>query len=551
MWSVTEVSDLMNDSRNAKLSFKERVGFGLGDAGFNFYWAIVGSYLVFFYTDIFGISAAAAATMVTFTKIIDAFTDPAMGAIADRTKTRWGKFRPYLLFGAVPMMAAGILAMSTPDLGESGKLVWAYATYCILMLAYTVLNTPYNSLSGVLTANPDERNAINSTRFFFAYFSSIIVGAATPDIAEYFGGGDRYSAKGWQMTMVLYACIASCLFLVTFFTTKERVTPRKNQESSNPLTDLKDLFLCKPWIVLFILALVFMTTMTLRSSSAAYYFKYFVERPDLLGPYVGLQMAGLMLGAMSASTVAKRFDKRKLLMVLLVVVGALSIAFTFIPKPQSLGVVDINEARVSELKADDLLGSAHQNGDSYTWTRYDRVFWIIKNRVELEEKGPVLAVGDLENQTVSVIRTTASGERLDSSDMPTEIIIMFLFNILISIALGFKPPITWAMYADVADYNEWRTGRRATGMTFSATTFSQKLGSAAGSAIMLSVLAAMGYQANQIQSGASLDGIVYMQTLAPGIFAILTACSLIFYNLTAEKLKEIQAELSRREAEAN
>ena len=120
--------------RLAKLSWKERIGFGLGDAGFNFYWAIIGSYLVFFYTDIFGISAAAAATMVTVIKVMDSFTDPVMGAIADRTKTRWGKFRPYLLFGSAPLMVAGILTMTTPDFGPSGKLVWAYLTYGILMV---------------------------------------------------------------------------------------------------------------------------------------------------------------------------------------------------------------------------------------------------------------------------------------------------------------------------------------------------------------------------------------------------------------------------------
>ena len=129
--------------RNAKLSWGEKIGFGLGDAGFNFYWAIIGSYLVFFYTDVFGISAAAAATMVTFTKIIDAVTDPVIGGIADRTNTRWGKFRPYLIWGALPMMGAGILTMSTPDLGDTGKLIWAYATYSLLMLCYTILNMPY------------------------------------------------------------------------------------------------------------------------------------------------------------------------------------------------------------------------------------------------------------------------------------------------------------------------------------------------------------------------------------------------------------------------
>lgn len=535
-----------NDDRLAKLSWRERIGYGLGDAGFNFYWAIIGSYLVFFYTDVFGIGAAAAATMVTVTKVIDAVTDPLMGGIADRTNTRWGKFRPYLIWGALPMMGAGILTMSTPDLDETGKLIWAYATYSLLMLCYTVLNMPYNSLSAVLTGNIQERNTLNSTRFFFAYFSSIFVGAATPELAEYFGDGDRYSAKGWQLTMAVYAVIASCLFVVTFFTTRERIQPLATQQKTNPWQDLKDLFTCRPWMVLFVLALVFMITMTLRGSSAAYYFRYFVERPDLLGNYIGLQMAGLMVGAMMASTVTKYIDKRKLMMALMCVVAILSIVFTFVPKPDRHGVVDIAGDEVIQLDAKTLLGSEHREGDSYQWLRHDKIFWIIKERVPLDETGAFLTLENAKGQVISVQRTGASGDVQDSADLPAEILWMFALNILISVALGFKPPITWAMYADVADYNEWKNGRRATAMTFAATTFSQKIGSAAGSALMLSVLAVMGYQAGQMQAGASLDSIVYMQTVVPGLFALLTALSLVFYNLTDRQLEAIQLELKAR-----
>ena len=542
----TQESHAINNDRLAKLRWRERIGYGLGDAGFNFYWAIIGSYLVFFYTDVFGIGAAAAATMVTVTKVIDAITDPIIGGIADRTNTRWGKFRPYLLWGALPMMGAGVLTMSTPDLDETGKLIWAYATYSLLMLCYTVLNMPYNSLSAVLTGNVQERNTLNSTRFFFAYFSSIIVGAATPELAEYFGDGDRYSAKGWQLTMAVYAVIASCLFIVTFLTTRERIQPAAHQEKTNPLNDLKDLFICRPWMILFVLALVFMIAMTLRGSSAAYYFRYFVERPDLLGNYIGLQMAGLMVGAMMASTVTKYIDKRKLMMWLMCVVAVLSIAFTFVPKPDRHGVVDITVNEAVQLDAQTLLGSAHEDGDRYQWLRHDKIFWIIKERVPLAETGASLTVENAKGQVISVIRTRVNGSEQDSADLPGEIIWMFALNILISIALGFKPPITWAMYADVADYNEWKNGRRATAMTFAATTFSQKIGSAVGSALMLSVLAVMGYQAGQMQADASLDSIVYMQTIVPGMFALLTALSLVFYNLTDKQVENIQHELSSR-----
>lgn len=538
------------DPRMARLSRRERIGFGLGDAGFNFYWAIIGSYLVFFYTDVFGLTAAAAATMVTVTRLIDALTDPLIGAIADRTNSRWGKFRPYLLWGALPMMAAAVLTLSTPDLNDTGKLIWAYATYSAMMLAYTVLNMPYNSLSAVLTAHPQERNKLNSTRFFFAYLTGILVGAATPDLAEYFGGGDRYSARGWQMTMALYATIATGLFVVTFLSTRERIAPAPTQARSNPLQDLKDLLLCRPWLVLFALALVFMVTMTLRGSSAAYYFRYFVERPDLLGSYVGLQMAGLMVGALAAAPLARHVDKRRLLLALMVVVGVLSFAFTFVPRPQATGVFELASNDPVILEADALLGQSASTGDQHRWLRHERVFWIIRDRVVVETDGPTLQIEQGRGQVYSVIRTHADGSESDSATLPVELIWIFTLNILISIALGFKPPITWAMYADVADYNEWRNGRRATAMTFAATTFSQKMGSAGGAALMLSVLAAMGYQANQMQAGASLDSIVYMQTFVPGIFALLTAVSLLFYDLDASRLATIQEQLGERSRKA-
>ena len=530
--------------RLEKLSFKELIGYGLGDAGFNFYWAIIGSYLVFFYTDVFGISAAAAATMVTFTKIIDAFTDPAMGAIADRTKTRWGKFRPFLLFGCVPLTAAGILTLSTPDLSEGGKLIWAYLTYSLLMLCYTAVNIPYSSLSAVLSADGKERNRINSTRFFFAYLSSIIVGAATPDIASYFGGGDLNNARGWQITMMIYAGIASVLFFITFLTTKERVEPLKSQKPASPIVDLKTLFSCPPWLILFLFAMVFVVVSTLRSASATYYFKYFVGRIDLLGPYVGLQFFGLMIGALIASPLTKYIDKKKLLMLMLSLGGALSILLTFVPQPDNSGVLHVDEYESELITAEQLLGE--ESIGKVEWFSHEKAIWKFTKRVPLDVTTPSLSAADYRDKILSVKSTQPDGSLLDSGKMPSQIYIIFLLNFLISVALGVKPPITWGMYADVSDFNEWKTGRRATAMTFAATTFSQKLGSTIGSAVLLSMLAYLGYEANAIQGDASRNGIVYLQTLVPGILVILTAATLIFYKLRQSTLDTIQIELAAR-----
>jgi len=548
--SVNEYSD-NNDipaERTAKIGMAEKLGYGLGDAGFNFYWIIIGSYLLYFYTDIYGLAPATAGVMFLVTKIIDACTDPVMGAIADRTQSRWGKFRPYLLFGALPMAAAAVLTMSTPDLGETGKTVWAYATYSFMMLCYTILSTPYSSLSGVLTADTRERNSIFGIRFFFAYFTGILVGAFTPDLADYFGQGNP--EKGWRSTMILYSVVATLCFWVTFASTRERVRPT-NVQQSNPVTDIRDLLNNPAWVVLFVLAMIIMITLTLRGSSAAYYFKYFVERPDLMGIYIGVQMTAYCLGAAATPLLTARMDKTRLLIILMSVVGVLSLAFTFIPKPAVTGVMTVDVEKPVVIEAEKLLGELPGDIESYQWLAHKKVFWIFTTKDVLPETGEQLLLTKNVRQTISVraIYRNKQGEQqiLDSAVLPREIAMMFLLNILISLALGPKSPLTWSMYADTADYNEWRTGRRATAMTFSAATFSQKLGGALGSAVIGVVLAAIGYTANQAQSNASQFGIVLMQTAVPGAFAFVAVFALRFYTLTNEKLEIIQQELSQRD----
>jgi len=445
------------NSRLAALSWKERLGYGVGDAGFNFYWALIGGYLAAFYTDTLGLSAAVAAGVIFWAKIVDAFTDPIMGAVADRTNTRWGKFRPYLVWGAIPMGISAVLAFTTPDLSASGKAIWAFVTYCMMMVCYTILSTPYSSLSGVLTGNVRERNLLVSVRFIFAFLASALIGKFTPDLIKALGESDP--ELGWQLSVALYGTIATIIFLITFFTTRERVAPPPTQKT-NPAQDIKELLENRAWIILFILALILMITFTLRAGSAFYYFKYYVGDEGLIGSYLFWQSIAYLTGCLMTPFLMSLFDKRTLLIVLMSIVAILSFAFFFIPKD---------------------------------------MIWA-----------------------------------------------MFTLNILISLALGPKSPLTWSMYADAADYNEWRTGNRATAMTFSAATFSQKLGSAAGSAAMLGLLSYLGYQANEAQGGASLEGINFLQTALPGIFALIAAVVVVFYNLTNEKLEEIQTELAER-----
>eukprot|EP00903_Cladosiphon_okamuranus_P004256 g4254.t1 len=355
------------------------------------------------------------------------------------------------------MAAAAVLTFTTPDLSEGGKLIWAYATYTAMMVMYTVLNTPYSALSGVMTASSQERTTLISTRFFFAFTGGALVNKYTLPLVDYFGDGN--ATLGWQLTMLLYGAIAAVLFYITFANTKERIAPPLNQNTS-PLKDIGDLLQNRPWLILFALAMIIMMTITMRAGSAYYYFTYYIERPDLLPNYLFWQMVAYAAGALMAPVMTRYIDKAKLLMLLMAIVGTLSILFFFVPKD---------------------------------------MIWA-----------------------------------------------MFTLNILISLALGPKSPLTWSMYADTADYNEWKNGRRATAMTFSAATFSQKLGGSLGSAGMLWTLAAIGYVANEAQTGASQQGIALLQTVVPGVFAFIAVIVTRFYSLTGAQLQQIQKDLEEK-----
>jgi GPH family glycoside/pentoside/hexuronide:cation symporter len=444
----------------SSIKLGEKIGYGLGDLGFNFYWANISGFLLYFYTDVFGISAAAAGTMFLVTKIFDAFTDPIMGGIADRTKSRWGKYRPYLLLGGLPMAGAAVLTYTTPDLGDGGKLFWAYGTYSFMMLMYTVLSVPYSALSGVITAKSQDRTDLISFRFIAAFTGTTLVNYYTLDLVEWLGKGDE--ALGWQLTMLVYGIIASLLFAIVTLTTKERIQPPPNQKT-NAIGDLKDLLKNKPWIVLFSLALIIMITITMRAGAAIYYIKYYVKQPDLVDDFLTTYGLALAAGAALTPVMTRFVEKKKLLMLLLSLTGILSIAFFFIP--------------------------------------------------------------------------------------PDAIWLLFTVNILIGLCLGPKSPLAFSMYADTADYTEWKTGRRATAMTFSSAIFSQKLGGALASFAIGAVLASMGYVAKEAQSDASQTGILLTISIIPGVIALLAAYVMRFYTLDKALLFQVQSELKQRKSQ--
>lgn len=444
---------------NSKLLFKEKVAYACGDVASNFYWRVFDVFLFIFYTDVFGLSAAAVGTLMLVTRLIDAFSDPLMGALADRTKTRFGKFRPYLLWGVIPIAAAGVLTFTVPDLSDSNKLIWAYGTYIFMMLAYTFINVPYGALLGVITSDTQQRTTLTSFRFIGAFSGGSLVAYITPKLVLYLGSGNE--ALGWQLTMALYGVFAAILFCITFCGTRERISPPPEQKTPI-LQDIMDLGQNKPWLILFCLALIIMITISLRASSGTFYFKYYVQRSDLIGSFAMVYMIALAVGAASTPLLTRLCDKRKLLMILMSIVALLSVMFYFIPN------------------------------DNIT--------------------------------------------------------LMFVFQIMIGLALGPKSPLVFSMYADTADFSEWQTGRRATAMIFSAAAFAQKLGGALSGATIGWLLASLGYVANQVQTGTSEQGIVLLLTIIPGVFAAIAVPIIYFYPLNNKTLKNVQSSLEKRKS---
>ncbi|SDR10259.1 MFS transporter [Pseudoxanthomonas sp. CF125] len=441
----------------ARLPLREKISYGIGDFGFNLYWANISAFLLIFYTDVMGLAAGAVGTMMLVTKLVDAAADPLMGAIADRTRTRWGRFRPYLLYAAVPLAITGVLTWTVPDLDGSGRLLWAYATFTLMMFVYTVLSMPYSALSGVMTADSQQRTTLISFRFIAAFAGTTLVNWLTLDLVRWLGRGDEQ--LGWQLTMVLYGVVAVATFVAVFANTRERIEPPPQQRSTMR-QDVLDLLGNKPWLVLFVLALVIMVTIVMRSGSLVYYLKYYVSRPELTGLFLGSYSVALAVGAALTPLLTRLVDKRRLMMGLMAGVGVISCAMYFVPKEQ---------------------------------------IWVT-----------------------------------------------FALNTLVGLLLGPKSPLAFSMYADCADYTEWKTGRRATAMTFAAAAFSQKLGGAVASAAIAWMLAAMGYIANQAQSDASRLGIVLLLTVIPGVVALLAVWVMRAYPLDDAALARVEAELQAR-----
>jgi GPH family glycoside/pentoside/hexuronide:cation symporter len=300
----------MSDN-TGKLSIKEKIGYGLGDTASHFVWDMVGFWILIFYTDTFGISAAAAGTIMLIARFWDMVSDPLMGIIADRTNTRWGKFRPYLLWMALPYSILAVLTFSTPDIGDTGKVIYAGVTYLLLMTVFTAINLPYSSLGAVMTSNSYERAGLNSYRFIFAFVGQFIVTGTALYLANFFGKGNN--AKGYQYTLMLFAAISFVLFMITFKSTRERIQPPSKQQK-NLKQDIKNLFKNRPWVILFFVGIISFVMFALQNLSIAYYFKYYIGNEENVQLFNVIGTVALILGIPFSKPLAERFGKRNVYM---------------------------------------------------------------------------------------------------------------------------------------------------------------------------------------------------------------------------------------------
>ena len=316
------------------LTKKEKIAYGLGDTASNIIFQTVMLFLTFFYTDIFGISPAVVGTLFLVVRIIDAITDPLMGAFADRTRSRFGQYRPYLLYLALPFGLISVLAFTTPDLSPQGKVWYAFTTYTLLMLAYTAINIPYSALGGALTADPNERVSVQSYRFVFGMLGGLLVTACTLPLVAWFGQGDQ--AKGYQLTIAAMSLLGVVLFVLCFLGTRERVPVPVAQQLTFK-SSMQALWQNDAWRVLSLAAFVLLTGMVLRNTLAIYYVKYYLQQDDFVTTFMTIGMLGNILGCACAQFVAARVDKVKAY-IALQLIAALICAAGFFVRPEQLGL---------------------------------------------------------------------------------------------------------------------------------------------------------------------------------------------------------------------
>jgi GPH family glycoside/pentoside/hexuronide:cation symporter len=471
-----------------KITLKEKIGYGFGDAASSMFWKIFGMYSLFFYTDVLGITAAAAGTMFLVARLWDSFFDVFVGIISDRTKSRYGKYRPFLLWFAIPFAVMGAITFFAPDFGQTGKLVYAYVTYSLMMIVYSMINVPYASLLGAISSDPTERNSLSSYRMSFAFIGSFVTFMLLQPLIDFFSktfghqtvaqaakaaeSSVSTSPVGWVMGVGAIGMICVVLFMLCFSWTKERVTQIESEKNVSVKQDLKNLFHNAPWWILVATGLAALLFNAVRDSVAIYFFRDYVQVNyrmagtgwDMTTIYFLVGQAANLIGVMAAPSISRRYGKKRTYMIAMLIAGILSTGFYFIPN---------------------------------------------------------------------------------------SITVILIFQFMISVFAGYVLPLLWSMFADIVDHQELITGRRATGLIFSSSSMSQKLGWALGSAMSGWILAVFHYVPNALQqSSETIFGEHIMISIMPAACCVLAFVGMFFYPLSDKKVRENSEQLALKRIKA-
>lgn len=468
-----------------KLSVVEKIGYSLGDLAANLVFQTLVTWIAYYYLNIYGLKAEHASMLTLVVGLVAAFAfNPIMGAIADRTNSKWGKFRPWILWTAIPLGVVSLLAFKTPDFAYQGKVIYAVITYALLLLLYAANNLPYGALSGVITGDMKERNSLSSYRFVAVMFAQFFVQVFMYNFIIKAGGGTDAEAMkiGISKVMTVLAIIGTLMLIICFLTTKERIIPKPEQKSS--LTeDLGDLFRNKPWVIILTVTTLIFITLALKGGSYVYYFENYVDKAELtaflepfkkflptfendtslgLGVFNGGGILVGLIGIMISPWFANRWGKRNVFIASLLIATLFIILFYFFP--------------------------------------------------------------------------------------PKSIAIIFAAQVLHGFFYGINTPILWTMIADVADYSEWKNNRRATAIIFSAMMVGLKAGLSIGSSLVSWILGRYGYvpQSTSGQTEAAITGTKMLVSIYPAIPFLLAIALLFFYEINKKMEVQIEAELKQR-----
>jgi Na+/melibiose symporter-like transporter len=475
-------------STSQKLSIKEKIGYSLGDLAANLVFQTLMTYLAYFYTDIYGLSPTDSSIIMLSVGLVAAFIfNPIIGAIADRTSSKWGKFRPWILWTAVPLGVIALLAFTTPDFAYKGKVIYAVITYTLLLLFYAGNNLPYSALSGVITGDMGERNSLSSYRFVAVMFAQFFVQVFMLGIIKSAGNGDK--AIGIEKVMTVLAIVGTIMLLITFFTTKERIIPKPEQKSS-VREDLADLVKNKPWLIMLTLTTLVFITLAMKGGAYVYYFENYVDKAQLavlIKPILDV-LNSIGLNQFGEDPISAGFGLFNAGGIIFMIVG-----------------ITLSKRLADKYGKRDIFGFF-----LFISTLFIIAFYFFS---------------------------------------PKSVSLMFISQIFHGFFYGITIPILWAMIADVADYSEWKNNRRATAIIFSAMMVGLKAGLSIGGALTTSLLGYFNYTPNSLeQSATAINGIKLLVSIFPAIPFIIGVGLLFFYEINKKMEVQIESDLKGRRA---